>query len=191
VTNKIPSPEWSQFAWDSISTTAPVNLALANEETTEASSGTKHEMNLDKRSASRVACADRDASHRDCYCSLSLTGCDGIVGPSTSRDHGQQHDASQQPQSVSRGSRDTLDTLLTDHRGTGWTRGCATGIPTEGCSESVFLPATSSPLLSRHAQTPPRRARRLPRLLSHPRAVLPHRNSVLIPLTYLLSIGDD
>lgn len=88
---------------------------------------------------------------------LPLTGCDGVVGPCTPRDRGQQHGASQQPESASHGSRDTLDTLLTDHRGTGWTRGCATGIPTEGCTESVFLyllPA-SSPLVSRHAQTPP------------------------------------
>lgn len=81
-----------------------------------------------------------------------LTGCDGVVGPCTSRNRGQQHGASQQPESASRGSRDTLDTLLTDHRGTGWTRGCATGIPTEGCTERACF-STSCIIPSRF---PPR-----------------------------------
>jgi len=79
---------------------------------------TKQEMNLDKRRP--LLAIDAPSETRiSRVTALSLTGCDGIVGPSTSRDHGQQHDASQQPQSISRGSRDTLDTLLTDHRGTG------------------------------------------------------------------------
>lgn len=114
-----------------------------------------------------------------------LTGCDGVVGPCTSRNRGQQHGASQQPESASRDSRDTLDTLLTDHRGTGWTRGCATGIPTEGCTESVFH------YLLHHPLSFPTMRRRL-RYLGLPSTLEPSPpSSVLIPLTYLLSIGDD